>query len=135
LIPLVEIGAGSGLNPPFYGAAVREIVALEPAAPLIAMASRAWCGTIAPVLFLQASAEAIPLDDRSIDTAMSTWALCTISRAGVALSEVRRVLRPGGRLLFVEHGLAPDRNVPLLARLADADLAARQRRLPSQPAY
>jgi SAM-dependent methyltransferase len=61
-----------------------------------------------PVSFLEASAEAIPLDKYSVDTIVTTWTLCSISQPGTALAEMRRVLRPGGKLLFVEHGLAPD---------------------------
>lgn len=112
---VLEIGVGSGLNLPFYRAPVREIVALEPAAPLIGMARHmtrdaSHTATI-PVRFLEASAEAIPLDARSIDTVVTTWTLCSIPQAAAALGEMRRVLRPGGRLLFVEHGSAPDANV------------------------
>jgi ubiquinone/menaquinone biosynthesis C-methylase UbiE len=107
---VLEIGAGSGLNLPFYGAPVREILALEPAQRLIAMAQRS-AGAAVPVKFVEGSAEAIPLDDNSIDTIVTTWTLCTIPRAGVALSEMRRVLKPNGGLLFVEHGLAPEERV------------------------
>jgi ubiquinone/menaquinone biosynthesis C-methylase UbiE len=64
-----------------------------------------------PVQFVNASAEAIPVDDRSIDTVVTTWTLCTIPDALRALGEMRRVLRPGGRLVFVEHGLAPEPRV------------------------
>jgi ubiquinone/menaquinone biosynthesis C-methylase UbiE len=106
---VLEIGAGSGLNLPFYGAA-REVVALEPSARLIAMARRA-AGRAVPVTFVEGSAEAIPLDDEAVDTVVTTWTLCTIPHADVALREMRRVLRRGGRLLFVEHGLAPDADV------------------------
>jgi ubiquinone/menaquinone biosynthesis C-methylase UbiE len=63
------------------------------------------------VTFIEASAEAIPLDDHSIDTVVTTWTLCTIPAALRALGEMRRVLKPGGHLLFVEHGLSPDANV------------------------
>lgn len=108
---VLEIGVGSGLNLPFYRAPVREIVALEPAAPLIGMARRASRETNIPVRLLEASAEAIPLDTRSVDTVVTTWTLCSIPQAAVALGEMRRVLRPGGCLLFVEHGLAPDESV------------------------
>lgn len=61
--------------------------------------------------FIEASAKAIPLDDRSVDTVVTTWTLCTIPGSAVALSEMRRVLKPQGRLLFVEHGLSPDHGV------------------------
>jgi ubiquinone/menaquinone biosynthesis C-methylase UbiE len=107
---VLEIGIGSGRNLPLYRPPVRELLALEPAPELIAMAREALHpGT--PVNFIEASAEAIPLDDRSIDTVVTTWTLCSIPDAAMALTEMRRVLRPGGKLLFVEHGMAPDRNV------------------------
>ncbi len=68
-------------------------------------------GSGPPVSFLEASAESIPLDDGSVDTVVTTWTLCTVPQAATALGEMRRVLRQGGRLLFVEHGLAPDEGV------------------------
>jgi ubiquinone/menaquinone biosynthesis C-methylase UbiE len=103
---VLEIGVGSGLNLPFYRPPVREIVALEPAPRLVSMARRA--SRSMPVNFFEASAEAIPLPEHSVDTVVTTWTLCTIPQATTALAEMRRVLRPGGKLLFVEHGLAPD---------------------------
>lgn len=108
---VLEIGVGSGLNLPLYGAAVRELVALEPAAPLIGMAQRMARSATVPVAFIEGSAEAIPLDDESVDTVTTTWTLCTVPRVTDALREMRRVLRSGGRLLFVEHGRAPDAGV------------------------
>lgn len=108
---VLEIGAGSGLNLPFYRPPVGEILALEPAPRLIAIARHASHGTDIPVRFLEASAESIPLEDNSVDNVATTWTLCTIPQVEVALHEIRRVLRPGGRLLFVEHGLAPDEGV------------------------
>ena len=108
---VLEIGSGSGLNLPFYGRAVRETLALEPAGRLIAMARRSAGTSVTPVEFVEASAEAIPIDDDCIDTVVTTWTLCTIPHAGEALGELRRVLGRGGRLLFVEHGLAPDEAV------------------------
>ncbi|HVC59773.1 MAG TPA: class I SAM-dependent methyltransferase [Acetobacteraceae bacterium] len=108
---VLEIGVGSGLNLPFYGPAAREILALEPAPRLLAMTRRAAGASGLPVSFIEASAEAIPLDDRSVDTVVTTWTLCTVPQVAAALGEMRRVLRPGGRLLFVEHGLAPDESV------------------------
>jgi ubiquinone/menaquinone biosynthesis C-methylase UbiE len=107
---VLEIGVGSGRNLPFYRSPVTELLALEPAPKLIAMARHAPRPGI-PVNFIEASAEAIPLDDRSVDTVVTAWTLCSIPDAGIALTEMRRVLRPGGQLLFVEHGMAPDRNV------------------------
>ncbi|PKA44570.1 class I SAM-dependent methyltransferase (plasmid) [Rhizobium sullae] len=108
---ILEIGVGSGMNLPFYGYGVHEILALDPAAQLIDMAREAPYRRELPVRFLAASAEEIPLEDQSVDTVVTTWTLCTIPKAGAALSEMRRVLRPSGRLLFVEHGLAPDESV------------------------
>jgi ubiquinone/menaquinone biosynthesis C-methylase UbiE len=108
---VLEVGIGSGLNLPFYGASVRELLALDPAPRLIAMAQRPARAARAPVTFIDASAEAIPLESGSVDTVVTTWTLCTIPQAEAALGEMRRVLRQGGRLLFVEHGLAPDEAV------------------------
>jgi len=108
---VLEIGAGSGLNLPFYGASVRELLALEPSAQLIDIARRSHGSSRMPLRFIEASAEAIPLDDDSVDTVVTTWTLCTIPHPIDALIEMRRVLRPGGRLLFVEHGRAPEMRV------------------------
>ena len=108
---VLEIGVGSGLNLPLYGSSVREIVALEVAPRLIGMAQRLTRSVALPVTFIEASAEAIPLDNHSVDTVVTTWTLCTVPQAVDALLEMRRVLRAGGRLLFVEHGLAPDEGV------------------------
>jgi ubiquinone/menaquinone biosynthesis C-methylase UbiE len=107
---VLEIGIGSGRNLPFYRPQVTELLALEPSPQLTAMARHAPHPSM-PVSFIEASAEAIPLDDRSVDTVVTTWTLCSIPDAAMALTEMRRVLRPGGKLLFVEHGMAPDRNV------------------------
>jgi ubiquinone/menaquinone biosynthesis C-methylase UbiE len=110
---VLEIGIGSGLNLPFYGPAVSELLALEPAPRLLAMARRPAAASGCHVRFIEASAEAIPIDTDSIDTVVTTWTLCTVPQVDAALQELRRVLRPGGRLLFVEHGLAPDAPVRL----------------------
>lgn len=107
---VVEIGIGSGRNLPFYGPSANEILALEPAPKLVAMARRASHRAM-PVNFIEASAEAIPLDDHTADTVVTTWTLCSIPQAARALAEMRRILRPGGKLLFAEHGLAPEENV------------------------
>jgi ubiquinone/menaquinone biosynthesis C-methylase UbiE len=108
---VLEIGIGSGLNLPFYGPKVREILGLEPASQLIAMARKVAERTPMPVRFMEESASAISLDNKTIDTVVITWTLCSIPQADGALSEIRRVLRPSGRLLFAEHGLAPDEGV------------------------
>ncbi len=108
---VLEVGAGSGMNFPFYGAAVSEVVALEPTPRLMTMAKQAAQTASRPTTFLEASAEAIPLEDQSLDTVVTTWTLCTIPDAGRALEEMRRVLKPDGRLLFVEHGLSDEAGV------------------------
>jgi ubiquinone/menaquinone biosynthesis C-methylase UbiE len=108
---VLEIGIGSGLNLPFYGSRVDEILGLEPAERLVTMARRAAGRCKTPVTLMTGSAEAIPIDDHSIDTVVTTWTLCSIADAVGALREMRRVLKPGGQLLFVEHGLAPDENI------------------------
>ena len=108
---VLEIGVGSGMNLPFYRPPVREILALEPAPRLMTMARSASRAISMPVTFLEASAEAIPLDKHSVDTIVTTWTLCSIPLAATALADMRRVMRPGGKLLFVEHGVAPDEGV------------------------
>jgi SAM-dependent methyltransferase len=90
---------------------VRELLALEPAPQMIAMARPLADSAAVPVTLIEASAEAIPIDDNSVDTVVMTWTLCSIPKAIDAVAEMRRVLRPGGRLVFVEHGLAPDDGV------------------------
>ena len=123
---VLEIGIGSGLNLPLYGAAVREVVGIDPSAALLGRARRAAAGARMPVELVEGSAEALAFEDASFDAVVTTWSLCTIPDAGRALAEARRVLRPGGSLLFVEHGRAPepgvarwqDRLDPLWSRIA-----------------
>jgi len=105
---VLEIGIGSGRNLPFYGPGVREVVGLEPLPQLIAMAQQAAERTRMPVTLIEESAEAIPLEDGAVDTVVTTFTLCTIPEADRALGEMRRVLKRSGRMLFIEHGLAPD---------------------------
>lgn len=113
---VLEIGIGSGLNLPLYGSRVRSVIGLEPSPELLRMARDRAEAAPVRVERLEASAEAIPLDSGSIDTVVTTWTLCTIPDAASALAEMRRVLRPGGALLFVEHGRAPE---PRVARWQD----------------
>ncbi|OJU04843.1 MAG: hypothetical protein BGN87_03495 [Rhizobiales bacterium 65-79] len=91
---MLELGIGSGLKLPFYSPHVREIIGLEPAPKLIAMAREAKAKSPIPVTLVEGSAEAIPLDDASIDTVVTTWTLCTIPNAVQALREACRVLAP-----------------------------------------
>lgn len=108
---VLEIGIGSGLNLPFYPLHVSEVLGLEPAPRLVAMARHAASRSQFPTLLIEGSAEAIPLDDRSVDTVVITWTLCSIQEAATALREMRRVLKASGQLLFVEHGEAPHEDV------------------------
>jgi ubiquinone/menaquinone biosynthesis C-methylase UbiE len=108
---VLEIGIGSGLNLPFYSRNVARVIGLEPSPRLLAMARRVERTGNGSVEFIEGSAEAIPLQDASVDTVVTTWTLCSIPDALRALRDMRRVLRPGGHLLFVEHGRAPDPNV------------------------
>jgi ubiquinone/menaquinone biosynthesis C-methylase UbiE len=108
---VLEIGVGSGLNLPHYGASVMDVIGLDPSPKLLSMAEKIIRGISLPVELLRSSAEAIPLPDESIDTLVTTWTLCSIPNVARALSEMHRVLRPTGRMLFVEHGRAPDRSV------------------------
>jgi ubiquinone/menaquinone biosynthesis C-methylase UbiE len=102
---VLEIGAGAGANRAFYSKDVQDLLALEPHPQLRALAEQAGMRVIGN------SAERIPLDDASVDTVVTTWTLCSIADASAALVEMRRVLRPDGRLLFAEHGLAPEVDV------------------------
>ena len=123
---VLEVGIGSGLNLPLYGQAVRTVIGLEPSPELLRMARDRAVSAPVPIELIEASAEAVPLDTASIDCVVMTWTLCTIPDPHRALAEFRRVLKPGGTLLFVEHGRAPepgvarwqDRLDPLWGRLA-----------------
>ena len=108
---VLEIGIGAGPNLKFYPPRVKEILALEPSTKLTEMARRRATDSSICVTFLEASAEAIPLEGSSVDTVVMTWTLCSIADASEALREMRRVLKPSGQLLFVEHGQAPEESV------------------------
>ncbi len=108
---VVEIGFGSGFNAPLYPTEVTRILAVEPSA-LSRERSLARCGAAsAEVEFVGIDGLRIPLDDSSCDGALATFTLCTIPDVPTALAELRRVLRPGGRFHFLEHGRAPDESV------------------------
>ncbi len=111
---VLEIGIGSGLNLPFYDPAKVELLwGLEPSDDIRRMAERKAAHSPFPVEFIGLPGEQIPLDDASADTVVTTYTLCTIPGAVAALREMHRVLKPGGRLLFSEHGRAPDAAVVL----------------------
>jgi len=108
---VVEIGFGSGHNTRFYPDAVRRVAAVEPADTGWRLAAKRVAASSVPIERSGLDGQDLPFDDDSFDAALSTWTLCTIPDVERALSEVRRVLRPGGTLHFVEHGLAPDPGV------------------------
>lgn len=111
---VLELGCGSGTNFGYYDrSTVTRLHALEPSKGMIKRA-RKTAETLSfgkNIEFHEAGAEAVPLDDKSVDTAVITFVLCTIPDWQAALSEVRRVLKPGGQVLFSEHGLAPDAGI------------------------
>jgi ubiquinone/menaquinone biosynthesis C-methylase UbiE len=108
---VLEIGIGSGLNLSLYGANVERVFGLDPSPVLIEKAAQAGKRAGARVELLRASAERIPLESRSIDTIVMTWVGCSIPDVETALAEMRRVLKPGGSMLFVEHGRSPEARV------------------------
>jgi ubiquinone/menaquinone biosynthesis C-methylase UbiE len=106
---VLEIGVGSGLNLAFYDAAkVGKVTGIDPSAPLLARAAARVSEAPVPIELIRGHAEALPFPDRSFDSAVVTYSLCSVDDPARALAEVRRVLRSGGELVFVEHGLARD---------------------------
>jgi ubiquinone/menaquinone biosynthesis C-methylase UbiE len=105
---VLEVGVGSGVNLPLYGPTVTRVVGLDPSPELLRLASKRAADVVIPVSLLRASAEHLPLADAVFHTTVMTWTLCSIPNPIAALTEMRRVLRPGGRLIFVEHGLSPE---------------------------
>jgi ubiquinone/menaquinone biosynthesis C-methylase UbiE len=123
---VLEIGIGSGLNLPFYPRNTGLLLGLDPSRELLHMAKRHSSWVHFPVELSEGRAEDIPLDDGAVDHVVMSWTLCSVGDPLRALSEIRRVLRPGGSLLYVEHGRAPEprisrwqeRLTPLWRRLA-----------------
>ncbi len=108
---VLEVGVGSGLNLPLYGEAVSEVVGIDPHETLNRMAEQRIGDARVPVTLFRGSAEELSQEDASFDTAVMTWTLCSIPDGRRALDEIRRVLKPGGQLLYFEHGQAPDAGV------------------------
>jgi ubiquinone/menaquinone biosynthesis C-methylase UbiE len=127
---VLEIGSGSGLNFPLYGPAVTHLFGLEPSAYLRDKADEFAAKTDFSVDMIDASAEAIPLANDEVDTVVSSWTLCSIPDIEATLQELRRVLKPDGRFVFIEHGRSPDKSisnwqdrlVPLSTRLLGCSL-------------
>jgi len=117
IIPLasgrvLEIGAGSGLNFEFYDTyKVDRLFALDPSEEMLSMAQKQSRKKRIDVEYLLGGAEEIPVDSNSVDSIVITYTLCTIPDVQSSFMEMRRVLRPGGRLIFCEHGIAPDKSV------------------------
>ena len=111
---VLEIGIGSGLNLPFYSAEqVQHVWGLDPSPEMLALARKNLDTVEFAVEFIEASAEEIPLDDEIVDTVLVTYTLCTVPQTLLALGEIHRVLRRQGKLIFCEHGEAPDVKVKL----------------------
>lgn len=109
---VLEIGFGSGCNAPFYDeCAVTRLFALEPSQAMRRRAAKRIADLAFPIEWLDLKAEEIPLDSKSVDTVLVTYTLCTIPDVARALLGMRRVLKPGGKLVFLEHGAAPDPGV------------------------
>lgn len=124
---IVEIGFGSGLNVPVYPPAVTEVLAVEPAQVARDRAAERIAASPATITHVGLDGQSLPIDDRSCDGALSTFTLCTIPDVDAALAELHRVLKPGGELHLLEHGLSPDPKIarwqrrldPLEVRVAD----------------
>ncbi|MCR5977826.1 methyltransferase domain-containing protein [Gordonia jinghuaiqii] len=108
---MIEIGFGSGLNVGVYPPALTEVAAVEPSDVGWSMATDRVATSTVPIERAGLDGQKLPFDDESFDAALTTFTLCTILDASAALAELRRVLRPGGTLAFLEHGRAPDASV------------------------
>jgi ubiquinone/menaquinone biosynthesis C-methylase UbiE len=109
---VLEVGIGSGLNLPFYSPQVERVCGVDPSIELGRLARKRAAAGSTKVEFLSQSAdESLPLANASMDTVVLTWTLCSIPNAPNALQEMKRVLKSGGRMIFLEHGHSPDQNV------------------------
>jgi len=121
-----EVGFGSGLNVPHYPESVERVYAVDPSPVAWRLAEQRVTSASVPIEAIGLDGASLPLGDGTVDTVLSTWTLCTIPDVDRALAEIDRVLRPGGRLVFLEHGLSGDARVarrqhrlePLQKRLA-----------------
>ena len=117
IVPLAEgvvldIGIGSGLNIPFYNKTkIKQLYGLDPSKELLDIAKSVAKKENLEIEFLECGAESIPLLDKSIDNVLITYTMCTIPDVALSNSEIIRVLKDDGKLLFCEHGLAPDKNI------------------------
>jgi len=105
---VVEVGIGSALNLPYYSRDVEHLYGIDPSPELLQMARQKTGSTSFPVTLLNQTAEKIALEDRSVDTVVMTFVLCSITNSAGALEEAKRILKRNGLLIFLEHGLAPE---------------------------
>ncbi|MFD9548709.1 methyltransferase domain-containing protein [Nocardia salmonicida] len=110
---VLEVGFGSGNNIGFYPAAVERVAGVEPAQTAWNIGAERVAASSIPIERAGLDGQSLPFPDAGFDTALSTFTLCTIPDVATALAEIRRVLRPGGTLHFVEHGLAPEESVQI----------------------
>lgn len=115
----LELGVGTGLNFAFYGPEVTHLTGLEPDPANLSLARERAAALSCEWELVQGDAQSIPLPDATFDTVVATWTLCSIGDPARALREVRRVLVPGGQLVYLEHGRSPHRAMRLAQRLAD----------------
>ncbi len=123
---VLEVGFGSGRNVPYYPSAVTRVRAVDPATVGRKLAAKRVAASPVPVEYVGLDGQSLPIDDESVDHVLTTWTLCTIPDVAQALAEIRRVLRPGGTLHFLEHGRSEqpgvarwqDRLTPLQRRIA-----------------
>jgi ubiquinone/menaquinone biosynthesis C-methylase UbiE len=108
---VLEIGFGTGHNLPFIPAAVTRLLAVEPSGRSVELARGRIASTSVDVEVVGLDGQRLPVDDQSVDAVLCTWSLCTIPDGVAAVREARRVLRPGGRFHFIEHGAAPDAKI------------------------
>jgi ubiquinone/menaquinone biosynthesis C-methylase UbiE len=126
---VLEVGVGSGVNLPLYGPAVTRVIGLDPSPELLRLASKRAADAVVPVSRLQGSAEHVPFADAAFDTIVMTWTLCSIPNPIAALTEMRRVVKPGGRLLFVGARPVAGNSGRSVATSIDAVLEADRRRM------
>lgn len=108
---VLDVGFGSGLNLPHYPSAVTKVLAVEPSEVARGIAKPAIAASPFPVEFAGLDGQRLDVADGSVDCVVTTWTLCTIPDAGAALAEFARVLKPGGKFFFAEHGRSPDAGV------------------------
>ena len=113
---VLEIGFGTGLNIPHYPPTIAKVLALEPACLLPSAVAKRMAASPIPVQLVRGSAEHLPFKDRRFDCVVSTWTLCTIPDVAAALREIRRVLKPSGHYVFLEHGRS---DIPRIAQWQD----------------